>query len=95
MKKKVISLTLATALVLGGEFSTFAADSVVSTPDTETGAYKADVTVTTETKTPTIKITVPTDAKITLNTYGLKVGDAEDKIDVTLTWSFIPQLATE
>ena len=76
MKKKIISLALATAMVMGGAMSVSATEI---TSDTE-GIYSSDVTMATDVKVPEIKITVPTENSITLNPYGIAVGD-DNKTD--------------
>lgn len=73
MTKRFVAGMLSSAFVLSLGMSAFAADNtVVSTPD-ENGNYKADVTVTVTTEVPTINVTLPTTADITINPYKMEV----------------------
>jgi hypothetical protein len=83
MKKKLLSLALASAMVLSINTTAFAADTTVEAPVASpvaadapagltAGSYAASVDVTTKVKTPTIKITVPSAIEVGLNPYGLE-----------------------
>lgn len=49
-----------------------AADTTVTDPNSETGAYSAEVTVTTEVCVPTIKVTVPDSFEVEINPYKME-----------------------
>lgn len=68
MKKKILALILAGTMVMGSCLTASATEISTATD----GQYKADVEVTEDITTPTIKITVPTTAAVTLNPYQLK-----------------------
>lgn len=82
IKKRLMALTLAAAMTLSVGTAAFAADTTVDAPDSETGAYKADVTVDSEVKVPTIKITVPGSTKVAINPYKMEY-ELEDSTTVT------------
>jgi hypothetical protein len=84
MKKKILSLALASAMALSFSTTAFAADdTVIQAPTATDGSYSAAVDVTTTVKTPTIKITVPSGSQVGLNPYKLSftVGDADPSTD--------------
>lgn len=68
MKKKVMALVLAGAMLIGGSFTALASE--INTA--ESGAYSAKLEAESGIKTPTIKITVPTAVAVTLNPYKIK-----------------------
>lgn len=70
MKKKLFALVLAGTMLIGGAVSVYA--DPISAPG-EDGSYSQKVTVSSEITTPTISITVPTTATVTLNPY--KIGE--------------------
>ena len=79
MKKKILALILAGTMVMGSCLTASATEISTATD----GQYKADVEVTEDIKTPTIRITVPTTAAVTLNPYKIKttVGNTENSTD--------------
>jgi hypothetical protein len=89
MKRKLVSLALATAMVLGGTFTAFADDEATPTSVTITGpaaetGYESKVTVSTDLEVPEVKITVPTTANITLNPYSIEIGDDKDTSTIVM-----------
>lgn len=72
MKKKILSLAMAGALVLSAGSVVSAADTTINAPTD--GTYSSSVEATGEMKTPTINITLSdtTGKKVGLNPYGLE-----------------------
>lgn len=71
MRKKILSLGLATVLALSSVSMAFATDAVIQTTDAN-GAYASEVAVDSDTKVPTIKVTVPTASSIGINPYQME-----------------------
>lgn len=83
MRKKILSLGLATVLALSSVSMAFAADVAIETTDAN-GAYASEVPVDSTTKVPAIKVTVPTASSIGINPYQMefKVGDVTAKTQI-------------
>ena len=83
-KKKLASMVLASAMVLSMNAVAFAADTTIQTPNSDTGAYSSDVTIDSEVKTPTIRITVPGSTKVAINPYKMSysLGESKTSTDV-------------
>lgn len=88
MKKQILSMVMAGALVMSASTVAFAADAQVTAPNSD-GAYSSEVTATGETKVPTIDITLSdtSSKKVGLNPYGLKysVDTLTDATDAIVT----------
>lgn len=93
MKKKILTLALAGALVLSANSVAYAADTEITAPTD--GAYSSSINVSADVKVPTIKITLSdtSSKKVGLNPYGLKyevvpdteVTDAIANVEETIT----------
>lgn len=70
MKKKLLTLALAGVLALSSSSMALAADTVVEEPGADS-TYSATVDVTTDTKVPVIKVTVPGELTVGINPYKL------------------------
>ncbi|MCI8307369.1 MAG: hypothetical protein HFH14_04895 [Lachnospiraceae bacterium] len=83
MKKKILSMALACALVLSTGQTAGAADTNITTP--QDGVYKSEVEVSTEVTIPTINITLSdtSSKKVGINPYKLKfsVNDSTELTD--------------
>lgn len=75
MKKKVLSVVLAMTMLMGMSVASFAEDTVVTTP--AAAAAGAEVSATSSTNLPIIKITVPTASTIVVNPFQLTVGEGD------------------
>ncbi len=80
MKKKILSLAMAGALVLSAGSVVSAADTTINAPTD--GTYSSSVEATGEMKTPTINITLSdtTGKKVGLNPYGLEYILGSDRL---------------
>lgn len=80
MKKKILSLAMAGALVLSAGSVVSAADTTINAPTD--GTYSSSVEATGEMKTPTINITLSdtTGKKVGLNPYGLEYSLGAEKL---------------
>ncbi|MDE6636476.1 MAG: hypothetical protein K2K09_07740 [Lachnospiraceae bacterium] len=81
MKKKILSMALACALVLSASQTAGAADTEITAPDATSKAYESKVEVSADVSTPTIKITLSDTSakKVGINPYGLKYEAASGK----------------
>ncbi len=77
MKKKLLSVLLAGAMVCGMSTVVFADDTEV---DTAGDTYSSTLSVTGTTNTPTIKITAPTTGSVVVNPYKLKCTLGEQQV---------------
>ena len=82
MKKKILSLVLAMTMVMGMSLAAFAADDPTIVGNVEgadaTAAAGAEITATSSTNLPIIKVTVPVASTIVINPFQLTVGDGDD-----------------
>lgn len=79
MKKKVFACTLVMATILGSSLTAFAADTTIS--DMAGAGEGAELTGTSTVKLPTISVTVPTSADITINPFQMEFETDETEAD--------------
>lgn len=89
MKKKLLSLVLVSAMVLGSAITASATSSITDMAGTGTGT---DVTGTSTVKVPTINITVPTSAAVVINPYKMTAQVGSDEINAQI--ATVPQEIT-
>jgi hypothetical protein len=85
MKRKVLASSLAAIMMLScTAFSAFAADETASNnaPTASDAEATQEIEVTTEVKTPEIKVTLPTSTKLVINPYKIKVKPYDDATEV-------------